>query len=233
MSLASVTCIIPVWNGEKYIVEALDSVASQVLPCTLVIVVDDGSTDSTAQIISEYRKLKIHYIRHGNHGPAEARNQGLHLADSEFVAFLDADDRWHAQKLEKQVACLKESPELQFCISYSQNFWSPELSEEIKPEIPGLLEPWIAHWYGALVARRSVFQLVGFLNTEMRVGEDIDWFARAARAGASYKTVPEVLTFRRLHPGNLSRQNPEVSRDALLRTAKSLLDWKRGLTKGG
>ncbi len=226
LSLDGVTCVVPVWNCEKYVSEALDSIASQTYPCTSVIVVDDGSTDRTNQMVSDYKNLDIHYIRQINAGPAAARNLGLSQVHTEFVAFLDADDVWHREKLEIQISYFHNSPKLELCVSHIQNFWSPELPGEAREENPGLLNPWIGYVYSALLARRSVFDRVGLLNSGMRHGEDTDWFVRSVHAGVLREVVPQVLTYRRLHPDNLSRKHHE-SRDALLRTVKQHLDWKR------
>ena len=93
-----ISCIVPVFNGERYLAEALDSILAQTWRPLEVIVVDDGSTDGTAHIAAGYG-AEVSYIHQANAGPAAARNRGLDAARGEFIAFLDADDLWHKDKL--------------------------------------------------------------------------------------------------------------------------------------
>ena len=108
MSLISV--IIPTYNCAEYIAEAIDSVLNQTFTDFEIIVVDDGSTDETAAIMKRYGD-KVRYIRQKNNGPAVARNLGINTARGEFIAFLDADDIWHPEKLEIQHHYLEEHTE--------------------------------------------------------------------------------------------------------------------------
>ena len=103
---APVTVIIPTYNCGPFVAEAVDSVLAQTLPPAGIIVVDDGSSDDTPQRLERYRGL-IQYVTQRNQGVSAARNRGLLLADTEFVAFLDADDVWHPRKLELQMAALQ------------------------------------------------------------------------------------------------------------------------------
>src|ERR687893_681850 len=101
MSAPLVSCIVPVFNGERYLQAALDSIFAQTYRSLEVLVVDDGSTDNTAAIVGSYGD-RVRYLQQDNHGPSAARNRGIEAATCEFIAFLDADDLWHAEKLERQ-----------------------------------------------------------------------------------------------------------------------------------
>src|SRR5690242_4967891 len=94
----TVTCIVPVFNGERYLGEALDSIFAQGHQPLEVLVVDDGSTDGSAAVAKSYGD-RVRYFFQPNAGPAAARNLGLEAARGEFIAFLDADDLWHRDKL--------------------------------------------------------------------------------------------------------------------------------------
>src|SRR5579864_8774897 len=106
----AVTVIIPAYNGERFIRRAIDSVLQQTYPVTQIIVIDDGSTDATRAIVSEYTD-RVTLIEQRNGGPAKARNAGLSAATGEFIAFLDADDWWEPVKIETQLSVLKVHPE--------------------------------------------------------------------------------------------------------------------------
>ena len=109
-----VSCIVPVFNGERYLAEALDSILAQTYRPVDLIVVDDGSTDGTAQVAAGYGE-RITYLYQENSGPAAARNKGIDAAQGEFVAFLDADDVWHEEKLARQMVRFDARRELGVC----------------------------------------------------------------------------------------------------------------------
>ncbi len=126
-----ISCVIPVFNGERYLGEALESVLAQSYQPLEVIVVDDGSTDGTAEVARRYGE-RVRYVWQPNAGETAARNLGLTAAQGEFIAFLDADDVWHSEKLERQIARFQERPEIDLCFTQIQHFWMPELTEEKK-----------------------------------------------------------------------------------------------------
>jgi glycosyltransferase involved in cell wall biosynthesis len=131
MTSPLISCIVPVFNGERYLGETLESILAQTHRPIEIIVVHDGSTDGTARVTAGYDE-RVRYLKQDNAGPAAARNLGLDAARGDFVAFLDADDLWHAEKLERQMACFETRPELDYCLAHAQNFWVPELIEEQK-----------------------------------------------------------------------------------------------------
>ena len=200
----SVSCIVPVFNGERFLGEALDSILTQGGPPVEVIVVDDGSADGTTAVLSRYAR-RIRVERQNNRGPAAARNAGLRVATSPFLAFLDADDLWLEGKLTQQLAVLVARPSLGFCLSGIENFWEPELGE-----IPEAVRnspasgPRPGYYLQTMLAHRGVFETVGFLDESLRNGEDLDWFVRAAEKQVQFEILPPVLVRRRIHGANLT-----------------------------
>ena len=220
-----ISCIIPVYNAEKYLGEAIESVLQQTYRPTEVIVVDDGSTDGTPSVVAQYEN-RVRSARQENAGPAAARNHGVRIAQGEFIAFLDADDLWHKDKLTRQIARFQERPELGLCFTHVQNFWVPEMQEEerkfqghrFSKPLPGYGPP-------ALLTRRRIFDTLGPFDATLCAGDDTDWFLKASEQGQVVELLPDVLVYRRLHQHNISRQS--TSHEAMLDVIKSSLDRRR------
>src|SRR5215475_14561902 len=117
-----ISCIVPVFNGERYLAGALESILDQTYQPLEIIVVDDGSLDGTATVVGKYAK-PVRYIRQDNKGPASARNRGILEAHGQFVASLDQDDLWHSEKLERQMARFADRPDLDLCVTHAQVFF--------------------------------------------------------------------------------------------------------------
>ena len=223
-----VTCVVPVYDGERFLAEALDSALAQDYEPMEIVVVDDGSTDGTPDVAAGYGD-RIRYLRQENAGPSAARNRGLEASRGEFVSFLDADDLWVPGKTTLQVETLRERPGLDWCVGHVQNFWMEELAEEERQfegrrfseeRLPG-------YSLDTLLARRSAFEVIGGLDPDLRTGEDNDWFLRARDSDLSHLLLPDLLARRRLHAGNLTRRDL-ASRDTLLQNLKASLDRRRG-----
>jgi len=232
MSLPLISCLVPVFNGERYLGEALDSILAQTYEAIELIVVDDGSTDGTGEVVAHYGD-RVGYVRQNNQGAPTARNVGLSMAAGEFVAFLDADDLWHPEKLERQMARFEARSELDLCVTHLQRFWIPELETERKrfqdhrfaEVLPGYVTQ-------TLLARRSLFNSVGNFDTSRRVGDPMDWFLRAAEQGAVMELLPDLLVYQRMHENNLSvklgtRGMKPQMQDAILHVVKTSLDRRR------
>jgi glycosyltransferase involved in cell wall biosynthesis len=219
---------VPVFNGERYLAEALDSILEQTYHPLQVIVADDGSSDGTAEVVHRYGAQVTHLFQPHAGLPA-ARNLGLSAARGELIAFLDSDDIWHPQKLARQMARFAARPELDMCVTLVRNFWAPELIEEQQryadrryaQALPGWVCP-------ALLARRRLFEAVGEFNLDLLLGDDNEWFLRAFDHGAVRELLPEVLVFRRLHEENMSRGLLDQTPKALLRVVRLTLDRRRG-----
>jgi glycosyltransferase involved in cell wall biosynthesis len=232
MNSPLVSCIVPVFNGERYIREALDSILAQTYRRLEIIVADDGSTDRTAEIVATFKDTVL-YLKQNNAGPATARNLGVRAASGDFIAFLDADDLWHPEKVGRQIARFQARPELDCCVAYCENFWVPELEVEAeKYRSHRISRPMPGYVTGTLCVRRAVFDSVGLFNTALAHGDSTDWFLRAAERGAVMELLSDVLLFRRLHPSNRSRVRAATSREEYLRLLKLSLDRRRRSEQG-
>lgn len=222
-----VSCIVPVFNGERFVVEALESILEQTYKPVEVIVVDDGSTDATPLILAEYEG-RVRYVRQSRLGPGAARNRGIKSAQGDFLAFLDADDLWHPEKLSRQIARFETRPGLQLCLTHVQNFWAPELEHEaehfrdhrIAKPLPGFSTV-------TMLARRGIFKHLGHFSTSLQHIHDTEWFVRAMEQGAAIEMLPDVLVYRRLHRENRSRLLASNSRQEYLELVRAHLDRSR------
>ena len=232
MKSSLVSCIVPVFNGERYLAEALDSILKQSYWPLEIIVVDDGSTDTTPAVAACYGD-RIRYVRQDNAGAPAARNLGLRLAGGEFLAFLDSDDLWHPEKLERQMRRFEARPELDLCVTYLQNFWIAELkNEENRFKGHRLSQPLPGYVTQTLLARRSAFYRVGWFDESLKVGDPADWFLRAGEQGLVTEILPDVLVDRRMHGSNMSmqagtRRMTSRMQDSMLRVVKASLDRRR------
>jgi glycosyltransferase involved in cell wall biosynthesis len=223
----SISVIITTYNYERYLVEAIRSVLTQSHLPQEVIVVDDGSTDGTAITAQRFGE-RVRYDYQPNGGIGAARNRGLALARGQFLAFLDADDLWLPDKLERQFAAFVVEPDLDMVSGYVQQFVSPELDAEQKARLICPTEPSPGYLPGALLIRRQVFDCVGPFRTDLRVGEFIDWHARATELGLTSRMLADVVLKRRLHTTNQSLSHGAARPQAdFLRVLKGALDRRR------
>jgi len=223
-----ISCVVPVFNGARYLEECLESVLSQTHPPFEVIVVDDGSTDDTPSVARTFEP-RIRYFRQDNAGPAAARKRGVELCRGDLVAFQDADDLWHPTKLARQVARFVERPELDLSVVHLQNFWEDELVEEARrfADHP-LSRPRPGYTAQAIVARRQLFTRIGSLDPGAHHKDIAIWLIKALQSGAVMETLPDVLVMRRIHDANRSRARAGVDGDELLAIAKAMIDQRRG-----
>jgi glycosyltransferase involved in cell wall biosynthesis len=228
-----ISCIVPVYNGECFLDDALDSILAQSYQPLEVIVVDDGSTDNTAKIAHGFGD-RILYQWQPNRGSASARNHGLGLAGGEFVAFLDADDLWLPEKLSRQMAVFRDHPNTDLCFTQFRNFWIPDREEEARQYADHPLSTALSAWsIATLLAHRTTFERFGLFDEELRGNENMLWFLNAARKGARIEMVNEVLMLRRFHWGNASRLPQDRSLELLLPILKAWRDYKRDEAEAG
>jgi len=218
----SVSVVVPVFNGERYLAGALDSVLGQTYPAAEVIVVDDGSTDSSARIAAS-RPVKC--LQQANAGRADARNAGIAASRGDLIGFLDHDDIWLPEKLSKQVELMEREPELGAVSCGVEVILEPGT-----PPPPWLTEHWArTSWRfvpSAMLVRRSVFDRVGLFDRSYRVGEDSDWLLRARDAGLAMEVVAEVLYRYRIHHDNSLHQT-RAHAQAMFRILRESMARKR------
>jgi glycosyltransferase involved in cell wall biosynthesis len=219
-----VSCVVPVYNGERFVAEALVSIFGQTHQPVEVIVVDDGSTDGTPEVLAELAG-RIRTIRQENQGPAAARNAGLEVATGTFIGCLDAHDLWHRDKLERQLARFAERPELMACFTSFRNVSGVE-STEGDPMLDPAAWPVTPFSPCTLLARREVFDRVGVFDPKLRRGEDTEWIMRMMLRKIPYESMPEVLLDRRIHRANLTREQPPTYHN-VVDAIKQVLDRRR------
>lgn len=222
---ASVSVIVPVYNGERYITEALDSISSQTHQPAEVIVVDDGSTDKTADLVESYGS-NIICLQQANSGAATARNTGIQASHSDYLAFLDHDDLWVANKLEMQLAAFTRNPELDMVFGHATQFHCPSLDETECSKLRLPDKPMPAYIAGSRLVKRNSFLKVGLYDPSVRMGECLEWHARAIDAGLKIRMLTEVVYLRRIHATNMGRTAAE-NRSEYARVMKRLLDRRR------
>jgi GT2 family glycosyltransferase len=222
-----VSVIIPVRNGASFLPEAVASIGDQNYPALEIIVVDDGSTDEIASVLSNLPE-EIKYIRQNPSGPAAARNRGIRAAAGEFIAFLDVDDLWPPDNLGSMVEAIANMPECHVVRGFAQVM-------ELMPETqnyefvggPGDAFP---DYLGAALYRRAVFERVGMLDEGLEFGEDVDWFNRAREDGLIIERLEQVTLFVRRHGQNMTH-GKSMQELNLLRVLKRALDRKRSAAR--
>ena len=223
MNRPPVSVVIPVLNGERYLGEAIASAFAQTYPPLEVIVVDDGSSDHSANVASEFG---ARVLRTPHRGVSAARNTAIAVAEGELIALLDADDRWPPGRLAVQVDQFRRRPELGFVIGRGRLFLNPGT------ERPGWFTDDLAAGASALarqtiLARRSMFERIGAFDETVDICEDLDWLARARDAGVPYEVLDDVLVEYRFHGANTGLPRRHDLERGVLRALRSSLRRKR------
>ena len=199
----------PVYNGEGFIRETIDSVLNQTYQNFEFIIVNDGSVDSTQQIIDSYEDKRIITLKlTKNQGVSNARNRGTDLSRGEFIAFCDADDLYDPGRLQTQLDFLTSNPTVDVCGSY---FIVLENGQETLVKHPLADQEIKEHFFTAncigqpsVMGKSSVFQKYKY-NPELQASEDYDLWARMATGGVVFANVPFPLVKYRLHPAQASK----------------------------
>lgn len=222
-----ISVIMSVYNGEKYLEEAIDSVLGQSYPNKEIIVVNDGSTDRT-QAILEKLSTKIISIHQENRGLGSGRNTAINIATGEYFSFLDCDDQWTQDKLLVQMNAMEVAYEEDPLIfSYVQQFICPSMTEQEQAKISvdtSFLPGYIA---GTLLISKRRFHQVGYFCTKKIVGEFIDWYLRAQEMRLPMQLLSHLALLRRVHQSNMGRNGKEYPQNSYLHILKESLDRRR------
>jgi glycosyltransferase involved in cell wall biosynthesis len=214
-----VSIVIPSYNARAYVLGAIRSALTQTFSRSEVIVVDDGSTDGTRELLTPYvRDKKIRYVYQENRGLSGARNTGVRNSTGDYIAFLDADDLFTENKVERAVAFLGSHPGCDICYNDASHFWDGRPQELFKLNytyysgdevLPNLIRGTYFIAPSTTVFRRSVFERFGYFDEKLRRSEDLEFFLRATSRGCRVCFFPEVLGKICLKPSGLQNFNSQ------------------------
>jgi glycosyltransferase involved in cell wall biosynthesis len=221
-----VSVILAVYNGERFLRDALESICAQDFDSYEVVVVDDGSTDGTEHIAHDF---PVRYRNQPNAGSSVARNMGLAMARGRLVAFLDHDDVVPPSKLRVQVEHLRAHADVDCVLGRQEWLFEddtdpPELGRDpVFGDLGGIA-------LGSAMIRRDVLEDVGGFDPSYHYAEDRDLFVRLREHGASIVVLPDVVLYRRLHEANKTLSPPE--HHPLLRSLREKLARDRSTNDG-
>jgi glycosyltransferase involved in cell wall biosynthesis len=200
MNTPSISTIIPVRNGAAYIADAIASIEQQVVPVTEILIVDDGSTDATQDIVARLsgKNPVIKLLEGPGKGPGPARNVALAVACGEIIAFLDADDLWPANKLELQLARINRDPHVDVVSGFVRYFDKQAANGLVPASDSRTVDIFHVH-LGAAVYHRSIFEQLGNFQEGVRYSEDVDLLLRVREAGIPMTILRRITLYYRRH----------------------------------
>lgn len=222
-----VSVLIPTYNAGRYLGAALESVLGQTYQDFEIIVVDDGSEDDTAAVAARYPQVRYFYNAHS--GISVTRNLAISKAKGEMIAFLDADDMWAPDKLEKQVAYLDRYPECQLVFTLVENFFDGA-ADTMNQRQEQLLHSNVENCLPSCCIRRDVFEKYGVFREDYPYGEDTYWATKLWAAGINMKhCIQERLYIRRIHDSNISLTHRKVEqKDIMTLMADAIREARKG-----
>ncbi|MCP2520499.1 glycosyltransferase [Candidatus Aminicenantes bacterium AC-708-M15] len=225
--MPEVSVIIPTYNRASFLKEAIESVLNQEYSDFELIIIDDGSTDNTKEIIKQYEgKLKYYYQSHK--GVSPARNAGLKLARGDFIAFLDSDDLWKKEKLKIQVEFMKSHPEIMVC--YTEEIWIRK-GVRVNPKkkhkkysgwIFDKVVPICLLSLSSALFRKKLFEEVGVFDENLPACEDYDLGLRIACKYPIHLIKEPLIIKRGGHPDQLSKKYWGMDRFRIMALEKIL-----------
>jgi glycosyltransferase involved in cell wall biosynthesis len=220
-----VSVVITVFNGEKYLREAIESVLGQTYRSFELIVVDDGSTDNSGAIAKSFAS-QLRYFYQDNSGQVIALNRGIELSGGYFLAFLDADDIWTEDKLMQQMEAFDNNPDADVVFGQVEQFYSSELDENHRKRIRIPARIMRGFFKGCMLIKRDSFFRVGPFDTRWKLGDFIDWYGRAMDEGLKSIMLSEVVIRRRIHANNTGIRERKL-RPEFAKILKASLDRRR------
>lgn len=217
-----ISVILPVYNGEKYLGQALESALSQERIPEEIFVVDNGSTDTTKEIALSFPEVRYCFLETAN--TAAARNHGIALSKGEYLAFLDQDDLWPSSKLRLQADFLDRNPACGGVIGKQQLYLEAGCEKPHWLKRAFLEGPQSGNLPSALLVRRSVFATTGLFDPSFSLADDVAWFLKAKHRGIWIEELEEVLVHRRIHGENNSGRYLLLQKEILKALGQSLAE---------
>ncbi len=199
-----ISVMMPTYNNAKYIKQALESIYAQNYSNIEIIVVDDGSTDNTKEILQQYKDIKYFYIEHK--GISVARNTALENAKGEYIAFLDSDDYWLPNKLNTQMQYFKDHPDCEIVFTKYENFFEDEKLKTNKRAMhEKMMEKFLKQYLPSSIIKKELFEKYGNFDENFSGVEDTEFLYRLLKKGVSIShIIPEVFYIRRIHGQNVT-----------------------------
>ncbi|MGI9534449.1 MAG: glycosyltransferase family 2 protein [Thermodesulfobacteriota bacterium] len=193
--------IIPTYNRKDFLKTSVDSVLNQTFQDFEIIIVDDGSTDHTVTLLTDYRGKGINYIFASHHGVSHARNSGIRISRGNYIAFLDSDDRWDERKLEIMLQYIEEFPEIS--IFHTEEIWYRKgkilKQKEKHKKYDGYIYqnclPLCSIGMSTSVVKLSLFEKIGYFDESLPACEDYDLWLRSC-LNNKVKLIPQALTIK-------------------------------------
>jgi len=219
-----VSVMIPAYNAERFIAEAVGSIRKQGYEPAEIVVADDGSTDRTPEVVAGLTP-PVRYVRQENAGPPAARNRAIREATGSVFGFLDADDMWAEDKLRVQLPLLAAHPEVGLVCGRVQIFLDHGWDGS-RHHLEPYQDPKTALTLQGSLIQRWVFDRVGLFREDQRYADDVEWFLRVRELGIPILQHPEITFHYRRHDRNITNQAGD-HQEYLARLLKSSLDRRR------
>ncbi|MBN9261730.1 MAG: glycosyltransferase family 2 protein [Hyphomicrobium sp.] len=211
------SAVIPAFNTQAYIADAILSIRAQTVPPQEIIVVDDGSTDRTVEVVRSLG-ADIRIIRQENRGAGPATTAAVEAVTTGLIAGLDSDDIWLPHKMERQLQAVQGMPEIAGCFARMRQF---QHGADMDADGP-VADSWLR---SSMVMRIEV--ALGAGPIVGRIGELVDWLARIREQGHRLHLLPEVLALRRARPGSLTYDRDAACSSAYLLAARKAILRRR------
>jgi glycosyltransferase involved in cell wall biosynthesis len=221
-----VSIIIPSYNAERYLGETLRSATGQTWPRVEVLVIDDGSKDGTREVARGFEGPAVRVLGQSNRGAAAARNQGLREAQGDFIQFLDADDLLAPDKVERQVAALRDYPEGVAAAAWGRFTTDPAATRFVPMPVWESLDPvsWLVRsWTGggamfpaAWLLPRAVADRAGPWDERLTLNDDGEYFARVLLQSRGVRFCPKAICYYRAVAGSLSASRSRAAWESAL-----------------
>ena len=222
--MPAVSVITPAYNAAAFLAQTIDSIRAQTFEDWELVVIDDGSTDGTTELVEEYQERdgRVRLLHQANAGPSAARNHGMREARGEFFAFLDSDDTWEPEYLERQLGVFREYPDTHLVTAVARFRGGPYDGRPMRPFTIGYPVLTLRDIIGddtavfiMTIFRRQVFDTIGGLDESQWRSEDYEYWLRAAVAGFVFRRNSTPLGRYRIHQGSHSQNTIGMLRGIL------------------
>ena len=225
MKKYKIEVVIPVYNAGRFIREGVDSVLNQSGDhLEKIWLINDGSQDNTGEILDQLQQSHpfVKALHQENKGVSAALNLGISKVNTEWVAFLDADDLWLPGRLSAQIELLEKQPELQAVSGFIEEFEDFPPGEKYPYKARESVGEWLSR--STFLCEKSLFDRFGYFDEQLKVGEFIDWFQKVRKSEIGYQMIPQVLAKRRIHGANLTIM---ADKQDYLRLIRKQIDTRR------